>query len=227
MTPKIIHQIWIQGCENLPEKYKNYSDKWKLQENYQYICWNDKTIRDLINIFDKTLLDSYNYFDLLQQKSDLARYIILYLFGGVYIDMDIEPGNISLDNVLNLNKPLIMAKGGSTIASQNFMVSVKNHPLFKDLINHIKINYKKKWFDILTIYVQRTTGGLIYQKLLDNYSNDYIIIPQNLVYRCESIDDCKIDKNIVAMIHFEKSWNILLYSQRFIEYYKNIIFTNL
>jgi hypothetical protein len=139
--------------------------------------------------------------------------------------MDIEPGNMSLDNLLKLNKPLNVAKGGFTSASQCLMVAIKNHPLFKDIIDYVKINYKKKWYDFnKVLYVQRTTGGLIYQKMLDKYSNDYIVIPQNLVYRCESIDDCKIENNMVAMIHFEKSWNLLLYSQRFIEYYKKIIF---
>lgn len=224
MIPKIIHQIWIQGCNKLPEKHKKYSDKWKQQKGYQYICWNDITIKNLIIKHDKELLKIYNYFDLLQQKSDLARYLILYIYGGIYIDMDIEPGNLSIDKLLELNKDMIFAKGGSTEASQNFILTKKENIFFYDLINHIKKNYKKQFYDLFVVlYVNRSTGGLIFQSLLNKYKNDYVIIPDNLVYRCESIDDCKIEKDLVALLHFEKSWNIYLYILRFIEYYKKVI----
>jgi mannosyltransferase OCH1-like enzyme len=81
MIPKIIHQIWTQGCDKIPEKYKSYINGWKSLEKdgYLYKCWDDESIERLIEVFDKSLINIYKYFDLPQQRSDLGRYIIIYI----------------------------------------------------------------------------------------------------------------------------------------------------
>jgi hypothetical protein len=119
---------------------------------------------------------------------------------------------------------MVTSQGGYSGVRQSFMGSEAKHPIYSDLIEHIRISYEKKWYDVFTIlYVQRTTGGETYKKILSNYKNSYFIIPNNLVYYCDSIDDCNVLPGCIAMMHFEKSWNLLLYLQRFIVYYKYIM----
>ena len=220
--PKIIHQIWTQGCNKIPEKYKNYTDGWKAKEaeGYQYMCWSDESLIDLIKKYDPSLVEVYTYFELPQQRSDLGRYLLLYIYGGFYIDMDIEASEQSLDILIDKNK-IATSLGGFSGVRQSFIGSVSNHPLFKNLIDHIKNSFKRKWYEYLDVlYVQRTTGGMIYKTLLEKNKNDVYEIPNDIVYYCESIDDCFVSKKMCAMMHFEKSWNIFLYIQRFIVYYK-------
>ena len=220
---KIIHQIWTQGSEHIPKKYINYVDGWKAyeKEGYHYICWDDNTLKELIKRQDASLLPVYEYFDMPQQRSDLGRYLVLYYYGGFYIDMDIEPGSVSLNHLLEYD--MATSQGGYSGVRQSFMASKPTHSLFKELIEHIRISYPKKWYDVLNVlYVQRTTGGETYKRIISSYDNIYRI-PNSLVYYCDSIDDCEMMPSCIAMMHFEPSWNGLLYLQRFMVYYKYIM----
>jgi mannosyltransferase OCH1-like enzyme len=188
------------------------------------MCWSDETIINLIEKYDASLVEVYNYFELPQQRSDLGRYFLLYTYGGFYIDMDIEPGDQSLDILIDKNK-VATSLGGFSGVRQSFIGSVPEHHLFKSLIDHIKNSFKRQWYECIDVlYVQRTTGGMIYRTLLDENRSDVYEIPNDIVYYCDSIDDCIISKNMCAMMHFEKSWNIFLYIQRFIVYYKYMMF---
>lgn len=83
--PKIIHQIWIGSP--LPEQYKKLQKTWKKHHpDWQYILWTDKEIRKL-NLFN---MDKYNFAINYGEKSDIARFELLYRFGGVYVDTDFE-----------------------------------------------------------------------------------------------------------------------------------------
>jgi len=81
--PKIIHQIWL-GSE-FPEKYKEYRKSWlQLHPTWQYKLWTNADIAQL-DLVNKDLYEQApNY----GEKSDIARYEILYRFGGLYIDTD-------------------------------------------------------------------------------------------------------------------------------------------
>lgn len=83
--PKIIHQIWLGSP--FPDKYNGFRDSWlKLHPDWEYKLWTQKEI-DELGLVNKDLYDqSTNY----GEKSDIARYEILYRFGGLYIDTDFE-----------------------------------------------------------------------------------------------------------------------------------------
>lgn len=83
--PKIIHQIWIGSP--LPEDYLPLIKTWQeLHPDWEYILWDDVMIEGL-DLVNKAQYDaSTNY----GQKADIARYEILYRFGGVYVDIDFE-----------------------------------------------------------------------------------------------------------------------------------------
>lgn len=219
--PLIIHQIWIQGCEEVPYKYKKYQKTCKkTNNNFQYYCWNEKNILQLLQKNYPYLIPAYQSFTLKQQKSDLARYLILEEYGGFYLDMDIECGKKPLDTIANLST-IVTMKGGHTPASQSFIGITPHHPLMKQLLKHIEINWEKKWYDFLTVlYVNRTTGGTMFQNYLNQYLDELTIIKNEDVLRCEEFYDCKIKDTHIAMAHFEKSWNPFVYFQQFIIYYK-------
>jgi inositol phosphorylceramide mannosyltransferase catalytic subunit len=83
--PKIIHQIWLGSP--LPERYQNVQQTWKdYHPEWQYILWTDSDIEALV-LANKEAYDAApNY----GEKSDIARYEILYRFGGLYVDSDFE-----------------------------------------------------------------------------------------------------------------------------------------
>jgi mannosyltransferase OCH1-like enzyme len=83
--PKIIHQIWLGG--KLPQQYNLWQQTWiEMHPGWTYKLWTDKDIEKL-HLVNKELYDicvSYG------AKADIARYEILYQFGGLYVDCDVE-----------------------------------------------------------------------------------------------------------------------------------------
>ncbi len=85
IIPPIIHQIWL-GPKSF-EKFERMRQTW-LQHHpgWIYKLWIDEDVKKL-KLVNQDLFDrSTNY----GEKSDILRYELLYLFGGVYVDMDAE-----------------------------------------------------------------------------------------------------------------------------------------
>jgi len=86
LIPKVMHQIWL-GSSSIPPLYKHYLNECqKLHPDWEFKFWTEKDIDELgleyRDVYDKAL----NY----AGRSDIARYEILYRFGGVYRDMDVK-----------------------------------------------------------------------------------------------------------------------------------------
>ncbi len=84
--PKIIHQIWFQGADKIPDKYtKNIDTTRHNNQNFEYMLWDDEKIKNTLPEKHKQKYESFKY---MHQKIDFAKYVILNMFGGVYIDID-------------------------------------------------------------------------------------------------------------------------------------------
>ena len=89
--PKLIHQIWFQGENNIPPHLKIYQNKCRsMYSNWDYKFWDKENIELLIKKEYNYLWETYTYYPKLIQKIDLAKYIILHKYGGFYLDMDVE-----------------------------------------------------------------------------------------------------------------------------------------
>ena len=86
MIPKIIHYCWF-GNGPIPEKDKKCINSWKKYcSDYKIIQWNEKNYDITKN---KYMNQAY------QQKKwgfvpDYARLDIIYTYGGIYLDTDVE-----------------------------------------------------------------------------------------------------------------------------------------
>lgn len=51
MIPKLVHNIWIQGYNNLPENLKtSYNNIKELNPEWEFIFWDENMIIDLLKI---------------------------------------------------------------------------------------------------------------------------------------------------------------------------------
>ena len=88
MIPKIIHTCWFGGSP-LPEQYKFYLKTWKEKNpDFEIIVWNEKTFEKYFDDseFVKFCIKNKKYAFL----SDFFRLKVLYEFGGIYMDTDVE-----------------------------------------------------------------------------------------------------------------------------------------
>ena len=84
MIPKIIHQIWL-GDKRIPKHIEQYMSEIRLSHpEYDYRFWTDGNIPEM-PVRLKAIYDSLSH---PAMKSDLLRIYVLYLYGGVYLDVD-------------------------------------------------------------------------------------------------------------------------------------------
>jgi len=187
MIPKVTHQIWFQGWHNLPEKYREDTEKLSiLNPNWEHMKWDEEGLRTECRAFSPEALIKFDEFDKMIQKVDFGRYIVLYNYGGVSVDCDAEclrplekvPGLDRYDLILSKN-PLnrIENKVASFGFSKN-MVMVNNaticcskeHPLIKQFIEFLIKN--ESWNEDRVIDTQLKTGPLITSIFFNKYLDD-------------------------------------------------------
>lgn len=86
MIPKKIHYCWFGGKE-LPELAKKCIESWKKYfPDYEIIEWNENNFDINFNQYAKEAYErkKYAFF------TDVARLYIIYNYGGIYFDVDVE-----------------------------------------------------------------------------------------------------------------------------------------
>lgn len=85
LIPKKIHYIWL-GQEK-PKELQQNIEKWKeMCPDYEFYEWNDDNFDVTINNYMKQAYDREKW----EFVSDYMRLEILYKYGGIYLDTDIE-----------------------------------------------------------------------------------------------------------------------------------------
>jgi hypothetical protein len=205
MIPKIIHQTWKD--KNLPPIiYKLVSENISFlkSQGYEYMFWTDEMILKLIA---EEYPNFYNIYKLARtgvQKGDIARILLVYHYGGIYIDLDVlvlRDFNEILD--MSSNKLYITYEpSGQTNALYNsdkylcnaFFAANKNNSMLKVILNNIPEyikNYTENIFQKFDIF-----GGSYFKAIIEDpvnaiFKNDvYIIDDRELFY---PINDLKFD----------------------------------
>jgi inositol phosphorylceramide mannosyltransferase catalytic subunit len=180
MIPKIIHQVWFGKCPT-PLFFKTTSNLWKItNENYEHIFWDSMKLVEFIKseFSEYQLLFSNFKYDI--QRVDLLKYLILYKYGGVYIDIDYEPLKPIEPILANQNLCLgLEPKQYSDFHKTDFfignafMASIPKHDFFFLLINNIVENLEQlsKHDETKYSYVMKTTGPLMLNKFYQNYKS--------------------------------------------------------
>lgn len=93
--PKKIHCCWFSGDEK-PGLYQKCIDSWKVYcPDYEIIEWNQDNYDVTKNLYMRQALEARKW----AFVSDYARLDLVYTYGGIYMDMDMELVS-SLDSVL-------------------------------------------------------------------------------------------------------------------------------
>ena len=152
--PKIIHQIWIQGYDALPDdlKEKNMLIK-KHNPYYRVIVWDETKILELLEYYPEVqklyqdIPRLKGIIKVMQSKSDVARLIILKHYGGFYMDIDYSCP-LSLDTIHDNTDQLIVVDSEYQFYKYipvkyhpkygaSFWGIIPNHPALVDLLQEL------------------------------------------------------------------------------------------
>lgn len=201
---KNIFICWYQGRENLNKHSKanifneNLKNWEILNPTWSLHFISNKELRNACKKFSKQCLKLYDSFDLIHLKIDLGRYVLLYLYGGIYVDMDmyilrglhtsrlinnlIKKANNNNINVLGLSSlnlesyEGLLFIGQSVVLNNAMMFSTPKHPLLHLMIKTINSHkYVPKSFNSFTI-IQNITGP----KFINNFFYTFIDNPLHL-----------------------------------------------
>jgi len=211
--PKIIHQCYGFWDSKIPVHIQHRIEKWKiLHPNYTYIMWDKKKSRELIKKYFNWFLSVYDNYSYPIQKADAIRYFILYKYGGIYCDVDLEPFK-KLSHLLNKykNKNCILYRSAnSDMITNDFMISKPKNPFWKkiwhQLISNCNFSSVSKHLTIMN-----STGPLLLDFTYENYSlkNKYVyIINSKYINNCDiSIPKPARNKEAYLIRHDGNAWH--------------------
>jgi mannosyltransferase OCH1-like enzyme len=186
MIPKIIHQIYFnlhdKEIEEIP-LFKTSSNRiQKMYPDFEYRLWNEISCSELVK---KELPEYFKFYSSLRyeiQKIDYMRFVLLYLYGGVYVDLDLIPIR-KMDNVLKqpffTNTIRGLVPDHCEFVQNDFMGSIKGFELWNVLLKNCQQNYEEKAnievYNVRTArFVLHTTGPRYLSRIIKKVMPKYI-----------------------------------------------------
>lgn len=216
MIPKIVHACWL-GNGEMPQYQREFIENWrKILPDYKIILWTDE-------MFEEYLDDSAFVRECIRRKkygflSDYFRFTVLYKFGGIYMDTDVELKK-NLDCFLNCR----MFMGfifDSSVGTAMFGVQ-EGEPLMKEWLEILKSDFEKK--GTFTV-----SNDWITKYFLDNFS-DFRLNGRRQSLQCgieiypkDYFERRQVNKKSgggYAEHHCEGSWN----DKKSIPFYKRVL----
>lgn len=205
--PKIIHYCWF-GKKEFPKLVHNCIESWKKYlPDYEIMFWNESNFD--INMLDytKEAYDNKKF----AFVSDVCRVYVLKVYGGVYLDSDVEM-------IKPLNSTMLEHNAFSGFEDNNLiptgiMASEKEGDWVNDMFNYYTGKSFVKEDGSLDLTTNVTIiSNLMKDKILFNNSfqnvENYITFYPSDVFCPKSHQTGKINvtKNTICIHHFAGSW---------------------
>lgn len=216
MIPKIIHYCWF-GKNELPEMAKKCISSWKkFLPDYQIIEWNEDNFD--IKIVPYTLeaykLKKYAF------VSDFVRFWVLYNYGGIYFDTDVEIIK-NIDDIIKegpfmgfeCQEGVITDNPNGNVAAGLGIGAIPKMPFIKKVLNYYIKDHYISWNGNSTgNIVAKLTNMLDYNAEKRDYEgkvfmNGFLIYP--IDYFCPLnyyTGELKITTNTRTVHHYMASW---------------------
>jgi hypothetical protein len=135
--PKIVH-ISYDVDDNIPEVWTYIFSAWKRTNPTLQIMFHNNADNDrIVSEYFKWFLPTYNNFKYKIQKLHAARPMYLYLFGGVYIDINYEPQQSIASLFINEIADVYILQNNN-IWYNSLMASVVNNSFWIYYLKHMQ-----------------------------------------------------------------------------------------
>ena len=146
--PQLIHQTWKTG--EVPPEFRGFQRTWlDHHPDWRYRLWTDEDNRNFLQNHYAWFLPIYDTYRVPIKRADAIRYFLLWHYGGLYVDLDMEclqpVGSLLKDKeiVLGLEPPghleqdILAAYSLNRLVCNAFMASPPGHPFWKLVIEEM------------------------------------------------------------------------------------------
>ena len=221
MIPKIIWQTYKDSYNKLAPYMHESMQTWKdMNPEYDHMYMDDLQAKEFIlEHFGQEWLDIFNSVPVGVMRGDLWRYMIIYIYGGIYADLDthcLEPISTWLKNDMDM---IVCPETDKHFCQWTFAAAPK-HPVIRSVLDHIKEMLKNPNYDIdhfvhvhtgpeaWTIGINKCLGIEV-----DNLIDDYLLINNSenaklYKFYCYGGEDWRIFHfKSVKHIYGSQNWN--------------------
>ncbi|HAT4134360.1 glycosyl transferase [Clostridium perfringens] len=208
MIPKIIHYCWF-GKKDKPTIVKKCIDSWHIYlPDYKIIEWNEENFDFNNNKYAKEAYKEGKF----AFVSDVVRIEVLYKYGGIYMDTDVEVFK-SFNDLLDSDNCIIGFEEKNYIAT-SFIATIPKHQLIGEFLSvYRNISFYDENGNINeTTNVKKLTEILISKGLKRDgkfqiLENNITIYPQEYFSPYDYINFVlNITNNTYCIHHFYVSW---------------------
>lgn len=132
--PKVIYQTWKTkdlhpNCESVRQEIQRLNPEYKME------LYDDNDMAAFIQAhFDKVVFECFRMLNVGAAKADFWRYCVLYINGGVYLDMDSDILRPLSELIRGDEQCIITREGNKGIFNNWIMIFEKGHPILKQCI---------------------------------------------------------------------------------------------
>lgn len=206
MIPKIIHYCWF-GKKPMPKLYLNCIKSWKKYlPDYEIVLWDENNFDVNANLYTREAYQAKKWAFI----TDYTRLYVLYHYGGVYMDADVEVIR-NIDEFLTL--PAFSGFGDEKTIPTGIIASEKKGKWVEKMLAYYDNRHflKKDGTPDLTTNVQiimdlMLPQGLVPNNTYQNINNEVYFFPHD--YFCPMGKGRRIvlTENTYCIHHFAGSW---------------------
>lgn len=208
MIPKVIHYCWFGGTE-LPKEYENYIASWKKYcPDYVIKRWDESNFDIDCCQYVREAYDAKKW----AFVTDYARFFILYKYGGVYFDTDVELVR-PIDDLLALGNFMGIEICENRIAPGLGLAAESGNKFYAEMLNmydKIRFYNKDDTLNLKTVVEYTTEMISKYGKLdSDKINNicDINIFPSEYFCPMNSLTgEIHITDKTYSIHHYSGSW---------------------
>lgn len=211
---KIIHHIWFQGSDKVPEPYRtNMKQCADMNHEWKHIVWSDETLREECYAFSTSCGRVYDEYEIMHQKIDLGRYVVVCRYGGISLDGDAiclrplheMPFSDSKITVTSFDLTWVeRVISGLALNNATVYSPYPFHRSMTRLVEQIVARGSGKQISNHIWRVNQTTGPSAFQNIIETLS-EVDIAPGKLFEPCV-VNDCTSDSTTFIEHRHSGTW---------------------
>jgi mannosyltransferase OCH1-like enzyme len=191
--PKIIHHIAPKDKSRWHPIWERCYPTWQEHfSDFEHILWDDENLEQIVN---KNLPEYHNLFNDLpvhMMKIDFMKFVLLYVYGGFYVDLDVYCYK-NFYNELNGDIHLLEACYGNEPIENAIMISSKNNKFILECMNlcnekfyqrekNKNISVKNGFTEFDQLLILKTTGPHLVGEVYRNFDKSKVKTLSGILY---------------------------------------------